>query len=492
MVWKVGMKILLCLFVCILVISISPWSQKSKNSIPGHTTPPPVKGVDVPVTSEKKSLVLEDIEFPKNFFFGTASSDFQTTGGNGLTDWNLYVKNFKLPLVGPGKGTDFLNRYKEDFDLAGSFNDEVHRISLEWARVEPEEGRFNSEAIRKYKEILSYAKQKGIDPMICLNHFALPLWMVEKGGLESSEFPFYYSRYAETVARRIGLPLKIKWWLTFNEPQIMLQPYIKGIWPPDKPVKSFQDSEGSQRVLKVASHLIDAHRLSYRAIHQTIKGTDTMVSFASAPGSFYPNDPDSPLDQMAYNFFNMINTLLSDYSAGKTDRDFIGLNYYGRVKLKLHISWWENVLPWLTEKKPFAVEWKMPTQGKQGLRPKEFYPQGLYDLIMKFKDLNLPIVITENGLNDSNDQFREEFIVIHLKAIHDAISDGADVIGYQYWALTDTWEWDGAFSQMGLISIDRTDNFTRKLRQSAITYREIIQSKKISKELLEKHRELLK
>ncbi|MBI2064605.1 MAG: glycoside hydrolase family 1 protein [Candidatus Yanofskybacteria bacterium] len=492
MIWKTGMKILLCLFVYILITSIFPWNKKIQKTIPNHPPPPITKGVDIPIIPEEKDLVLKDIEFPDNFFFGTASSDFQTTGGNGLTDWNLYIGTFKPPLIGPGKGTDFLNRYKEDFDLASDFNDEVHRLSLEWSRIEPEEGKFNSDAIKKYKEILSYAKQKGIDPMICLNHFALPLWIVEKGGLESSEFPFYYSRYAETVARRIGLPLKIKWWLTFNEPQVMLLPYTKGIWPPDKPVKNFQDSQGSQRALKVASHLIDAHRLSYRAIHQTIKDKNLMVSFASAPGSFYPNDPDSPLDQMAYNFFNMINTLLFDYSVGKTDRDFIGLNYYGRAKLKLHISWWENVLPWLTEKKPFAVEWKIPTQNKQGSRPKEFYPRGLYDLIMKFKDLNLPIVITENGLSDPDDKFREEFLVIHLKAVHDAISDGANVMGYQYWALTDTWEWDGAFSQMGLISIDRADNFTRKLRQSALTYREIIQSNKISKELLEKHKELLK
>ncbi len=441
---------------------------------------------------DKKSVQLKDIVFPENFFFGTASSDFQTTGGNGLSDWNEYIKGFKPPLVGPDNGTDFLNRYKEDFDLAEKFGDQVHRLSLEWARIEPEEGKWNQEAIRKYREILLYLKSKGVEPMLCLNHFALPLWMAEKGGLESPQFPFYYSRYAKVVAQEIGLPLKINWWLTFNEPQVMLIPYTKGVWPPNKPIKNFQDTEGVERALKVASNIIDAHKLSYRVMHGVLKSRKVMVSYASAPALFYPHNPDSPLDQIAYNIGNALDTLAFDYAAGKVDRDFIGLNYYGRAKLTFDISVPGVVLPsWLTEKKPFAIEWEMPVQRKQGDRPKEFYPKALYDLIMKFKIFDLPIVITENGLSDPEDKFREEFIVIHLKAVHDAMREGAPVIGYQYWALTDTWEWDGVFSQMGLVAIDRKNNFERKLRPSALTYGKIIKTRTLSKELLEKHKELL-
>lgn len=452
--------------------------------------------------NDKNELVFEDLVFPEKFFFGTASSDFQTTGGNELTDWNFYVEDCvkfqskcrdqkdKRPFVEPGQGTDFLNRYKEDFDLAEEFDNQVHRLSLEWARIEPEEGQWNTEAIEKYKRIFRYMKLKGIEPMVCLNHFALPLWFSEIGGWENPQASFYYSRYAEKVAEKIGKPLAIKWWLTFNEPQVMMIPYTKGGWPPNKPIKNYQDSVGIQRALFVASNLIDSHRLSYKAIHK-ILDKNIMVSFASAPGYFSPYNQDSPLDQIAYNIHNTIYTLLFDYAVGRTDRDFIGLNYYGRSKLKFHISWWKNVLPWLSEEKPFAIEWETPVQRKQGDRPKEFYPQGLYDLIMKFNDFGLPIIVTENGLSDPEDKFREEFVVIHLKSIHDAIHDGASVIGYQYWALTDTWEWDGVFSSFGLIAIDRENNLERTLRPSALTYGEIIKNKTISKELLEKHKELL-
>lgn len=440
-----------------------------------------------------KKNAFEDTQFSDNFFFGTASSDFQTTGGNGLTDWNEYVKSFQPPLVGPGIGTDFLNRYKEDVDLAAQFGNQVHRISLEWARIEPAEGKFDQKAINKYKQIFLYMKHKKIEPMICLNHFALPLWFAEKGGWESPDAAYYYSRYAEIVAREIGLPLKIKWWLTYNEPQVMHIPYTKGKWPPNKPIKSLQDSTGVQRAMKVASNIIDSHRLSYRAIHRILRNQDVMVSYASAPGIFYPHNPASSLDMIAFNIGNGLDTLLFDYATGRVDKDFIGLNYYGRVKLKFYVSVSGVMLPsWLTEKRPFAIEWEMPIHRKQGSRPKEFYPQALYDLIMKFKDMNLPIVITENGLSDPNDKFREEFIVIHLKLIHNAIQDGANVIGYQYWALTDTWEWDGSFSQMGLIKIDHENGtLDRTLRPSTKIYAEIIRTHKISKELLEKHKELL-
>ena len=248
-----------------------------------------------------------------------------------------------------------------------------------------------------------------------------------------------------------------------------------------------------KRALLVASHLIDAHRASYRKIHSVMdkKDNKAMVSFASAPGSFYPYYLASPLDTFITNASSILHTLSFDYAVGSSDRDFLGINYYGRVKLKLHVSLAYKVLPWLNEEKPFAVEWEMPDKRKRGNRPKEFYSEGLYDLIMTFGSLNLPIIITENGINDVEDKFREEFIVIHLKAIHDAMQDGANVIGYQYWALTDTWEWDGQFSSFGLIEIGRQSNLNRKLRPSALTYGEIIKTHKISKELLEKHKELL-
>jgi len=485
--------IALILFLALLAM------MTRQNTKPDLPIPPQQAPQSFPNLEKAKKINFEDIEFPEEFFFGTASSDFQTTGGNGRTDWDAYIQECirsgrcreksETPFVGPGNGTDFLNRYTEDFDLAEGIT-QVHRLSLEWARIEPEKGKFNSEAIKRYKKIFRYMRAKGIEPMICLNHFALPNWFAELGGWESPQAAFYYSRYAEFTAANIGLPLNIKWWLTFNEPQLVASiPYAKGGWPPQKGIKDLGDKEGTKRFLLVISHIFDAHRLAYRVIHKTMDPKlKPMVGFASAPGSFSPNDPDSKLDQTAYNIYNTLYTMSGDYLMGTVDKDFIGLNYYGHSPLKLHIST-GHVLPWLSEEKPFSIEWIKPNPA--GSRPKYVKPSALRDLIMQFKDLGLPIIITENGLNDGTDRFREEFIVVHLKAIHDAIKEGANVIGYQYWALADTWEWDGFFSQMGLIKIDRENNLSRSLRPSALTYKEIIKTKKIRKELLERYSELL-
>ncbi len=456
---------------------------------------------------------FHDLVFQENFFFGTAYSDFQTAGlaprSDWENEWTKYVDILKKDSIAkkgverepiyPGVANDLFNRYKEEFDIASENGlSQVHRISLEWARVEPEKGKWDMGVVEKYKEIFLYMKSKGIEPMICLNHFPNPKWFADLGGWENNQAEYDYENYAEFIAKNIGLPLKVKWWLTYNEPQFtILVPYGNGTWPPFKGVDNFQDKKGFARIMHVASNVLDGHRLAYRAIHRvmdakTPKNTKVMVSFASAPSAFYPYDENSSLDRLADNAFNLIYSLSLDSFVGNVDRDFIGLNYYGRTKLKLYVSIKNYALSWLTEERPFAVDWITPEESSQGQRPKEFYPQGLYDLIMKFKDYGLPIVITENGLSDSADKHREEFIVIHLKAIYDSIRDGAEVIGYQYWSLVDTWEpGDASFSYFGLIEIDRSKNLERRLRPSALTYGEIIRTRTLKKELLEKHKELL-
>jgi len=466
-----------------------------------------------PAKKPADEVVFKDAIFPENFFFGTAYSDFQTAGLAPKSDWavrwneysdilkkdSIAKKGLVRDPVHPGVANDLFNRYKEEYDLAGKYGiTQVHRISLEWARVEPEEGKWDFETVKKYKEIFSYMKSKGIEPMICLNHFPNPKWFADLGGWENPKSEYYYEKYAEFLAKELGLALGIKWWLTFNEPQFsIIVPYGNGTWPPFKGVQNFQDKDGFARMMQVASNILDGHRLAYRAIHRVLdknqsKDHKIMVSFASAPGSFYPYDENSALDKLADNAFNLIYSLALDSFVGNTDRDFIGLNYYGRARLKLHVSLGSYILSWLTEERPFAIQWFGPETASQGQRPKEFYPKGLYELILKFKDAGLPIVITENGLSDPDDKFREEFLIIHLKAVHDAITAGIPVIGYQYWSLTDTWEpGDASFSQFGFIEIDRQNNLQRKLRPSALIYRDIIRSKKISKESLEKHKELL-
>lgn len=507
--------LILFLAAMLILVQQNCWKTFLKNwknakpaaivSLPESATKPSPEPIpSISESSQQASKQLEpfqDIEFPENFLFGTAYSDFQIAGVNKNSDWYKHAqKTFPFPMNRYSEITNqnLINQFREDFYLGGKIGIQIHRISMEWSRFEPQEGQFDMEAIKTYKEVFSDMRANGIEPMICLNHFPLPNWFVEQGGWENVQAPFFYSRYAEFLAKNLGLPLKIKWWLTFNEPQVILaQSYAKGQWPPYKYINGFHDETGTERIIKAASLILDAHRLSYRAIHRILdkeqNKNQIMVGWASAPNVFYPQNSDSPLDKAAVNFHNALLTIFLDSAVGNADRDFIGLNYYGRSKIKFHVSLWPNMLRWLSQEKPFAFQWEQSEQRKQGARPKEFYPKGLYDLIMKFKDAGAPIMITENGLDDAEDKFREEFIVIHLKVVHDAIRDGAVVIGYQYWSLSDTWEpIDGRFASFGLtIQDDKDPKFKRQLRPSARVYGQIIKTRKISKELLEKHKELL-
>lgn len=509
-------RALLVRYAILLVIAIFSIFIIYKYTIKNQNNATPITQKIEQLTSKKdesnhQDIKFENIQFPKNFFFGTAYSDFQTAGFSPASDWanewdkysetlekdSIAKKRVIQKPIHPGIANDFFNRYPEDFDLASQIGVQIHRISLEWARIEPEENKWDLDSVEKYKKIFLYMKKRGIEPMICLNHFPAPKWFADKGGWENNKAPYYYARYAEFLAKKIGIPLKIKWWLTFNEPQFtILVPYGNGTWPPFKGIDSFQDKAGFARIMHVASNVMDGHRLAYRVVHKVmdkkLSKEKIMVSFASAPGAFYPYDENSSLDKLADNAFNVIYSLAVDSFIGNVDRDFIGLNYYGRTRLKLYVSIGNYIFSWLTEEKPFAIQWFRPETLSQGKRPNEFYPKGLYDLIIKFKDYGLPIVITENGLNDPTDNFREEFLVIHLKAVLDAMKDGANVIGYQYWSLTDTWEpGDATFSNFGLIAIDRKNNLARSLRPSAQTYAEIIKTHGISKELLKKHKELI-
>ncbi len=405
-----------------------------------------------------KILLPTDINLPKNFFFGTASSDFQSTGGNGRSDWAEHIKNMKPPQKGPGQGNDFFNHYQEDFILAAKIGIQMHRFSLEWARIEPEEGKYDMEAVKKYKEIFRFMRSRKIEPMVCLNHFALPQWFSAKGGWKNQKAWFYYARYAEFVAKQIGVPLKIKWWLTFNEPQITLMAgYIKGLWPPYQKV-NLDDVEGLTNFSWTYGNLLAAHRAAYKKIHEVMeqKSIKPLISFASAAQYFEPANPKSKNDVTIVNFITAIETLSFNVASGE-EQDFIGIDYYNGWRLKVHFGFSRNI-------EDIKIEWL-----------KDENPENLYKLIKKFSHLNVPIVITENGIDDKEDGKRAQFILTHLKMVSKAIEEGANVIGYMYWSLTDNWEWEGYDSYYGLIEVDR-QTMERRVRNSAYVYAEVIKN----------------
>ncbi|HLC95652.1 MAG TPA: family 1 glycosylhydrolase, partial [Patescibacteria group bacterium] len=308
--------------------------------------------------------------------------------------------------------------------------------------IEPEEGKFDEEAIAHYRAVLLALRKRGLEPFVTLWHWANPLWLAKKGGPEKKEFAFFFERYTHFVVTH--LQEYVKFWVTLNEPTSVIgAAYIGGVWPPQK--KSFFTA------YRVFHTLADAHKRAYRVIH-TID-PKAQVGFANVLQSFVPYRKTSLIDffsvRIAHFFTNEYMLRLT-----RGHHDFLTVQYYFHIRLKFinrthNIDHPESDLGW------------------------EIYPEGLYHILKWLETFNLPIYITENGLADALDKKRETFIRDHLKWVHKAIEEGVPVKGYFHWSLLDNFEWDkGFWPRFGLVAVDYTTQ-ERTVRPSALAYAKI-------------------
>ena len=178
-----------------------------------------------------------EFEFPNEFIWGTATSAHQVEGNNKNSDWweweNKDTKNYSIKPQPSTVACDSYNRYKEDFDLAKSLNTNAIRISIEWARIEPENGVFDEKEIIHYKKVLKYAKSIGLKTYVTLHHFTNPIWFTKLGGWTNGKSNQYFARYCKKCA--VEFDEYIDTYLTINEPQVYtLMSYFLGVWPPNK------------------------------------------------------------------------------------------------------------------------------------------------------------------------------------------------------------------------------------------------------------------
>jgi len=212
-----------------------------------------------------------ELKFPNNFFWGAATASHQVEGGN-VNQWSEWEKKnadrlaegtmFKPENYISGRATDHYNKFEEDFDLAKGLHHNAHRFSIEWSRVEPEEGKFNQKEIEHYKKVVEALKERDIEPFVSLYHWTMPLWLAEKGGWLNKNAPEYFESFASKMAQ--NLP-QVKFWLTINEPIIYASNgYLRACWPPQK--RSFI------KFLRAVNNLIRAHRLVYYSLHTRLTG----------------------------------------------------------------------------------------------------------------------------------------------------------------------------------------------------------------------------
>jgi beta-glucosidase len=422
-------------------------------------------------SEEHKLPVVQKKLFPSGFLWGAATSSHQVEGGT-LNNWSEWEKQNAERLAGEaekkwqdwqkkkfpemfdlqnylsGRACDHYNRYEEDFELAKNLGHNAHRFSIEWSRIEPEEGKFSEEGIEHYQKVIAALKNRGMEPFVTLWHWTNPLWLEAKGGCESREFAFYFSRYAKFVVER--LKDSVTFWITLNEPtSVIADAYISGVWPPQK--------KSLIATWKVFKNFAKAHKEAYKAIHSV--SAKAQVGFANILQSFEVYRENSWLDKLGVlvgSYF--VNHRMLDMTKGH--HDFLTAQFYfhNRLKFPRKIR--------LDDKPVSDLNW-------------EIFPGGIYFIINWLKKYGLPIYVTENGLADADDSRRTQFIKDHLYWIYKSISEGADVRGYFHWSLMDNFEWDkGFWPRFGLIEIDYK-TLERKIRPSAYVYKEIIENNRL-------------
>ena len=389
---------------------------------------------------------MQELRFPKDFYWGCATAAHQVEGDNLNNDWWQAEQVGKVPHKS-GKACDSYNLYEEDFDLAKNMANNAHRFSIEWSRVEPREGEFSDEAIEHYRQVLRALRERGLEPFVTLHHFTNPVWFTDKGGWENKESPVIFERYARYVIKNLGK--EANYWITINEPLIYAGlSFAKGIFPPQK--KSFLS------FVKVALNMAKAHKLAYAVIKKEYDGAKVGIAKNNNYFEPYKNQILSKILTLFANYFwnkwflNKING----------HQDFVGINYYNHNRIHVRLS---HPTSWFNQNENKEVSdfgW-------------ELYPEGIYHVTRQVARYKKPIYIFENGIADADDDQRPRFLKDNLKWLHKAVEDGADVKGYFHWSLLDNFEWaEGYKMKFGLVEVD-FKTLERKPRNSYYLYKEI-------------------
>lgn len=410
--------------------------------------------------------------FPSGFRWGTATSSHQVEGHNTNNDWWLFEQQPGRIRCGhrSGAACDWWHRAEEDFDRMHALHQNAHRLSLEWSRLEPEPGRSDEQAVRRYRAMLRGLRDRGIEPMVTLHHFTLPLWVARQGGWENPQIVDAFAGYARRCAEWFGDLVGL--WVPINEPNIVVAlGYLDGRHPPGV--------RNPLRTRRAIPNLLRAHAAAYHTLHDV--QPDVQVGTAHNVRPFDPARPDAPQDRwiasvyaQAFNWMwldalrdGVARSVLGHWHLPECagTMDFVGVNYYTRDRVRF--APWRLRAGLIRSVRPPDADL---SDGGYG----EIYPEGLYRAVRAvWQHYRRPVFVTENGVPDADDDVRPRFILEHLRALHRAIAEGVDVRGYYHWSLVDNFEWaEGWTLRFGLIALDPVTQ-RRTVRPSALLYAEI-------------------
>ena len=385
-------------------------------------------------------------EFPQGFLWGTATAAHQVEGNNVNSDVWVMEHVPETPYVdSSGDACDHYHRYREDIALLAELGFNSYRFSIEWARIEPEEGEFSQAVLEHYRDMLRTCHEHDINPIVTFHHFTSPRWLIASGGWESSDTPDKFARYCERATQYLGDLIGAA--CTINEANIASLIVEWGFAPSPKKLhkaawwmataKALGISPGrlAPFLYATSSKAIDIILTSHRRAVEAIKSasgnfpvgiTLALQDIQAAEGG----------EKRAARLRKAINDVYLDSLGGD---DFVGVQAYSRVR-----SGPQGMLS--------------PEEGVELTQMGyEFWPEALEATIRDaVEKTGLPVIVTENGIGTEDDNRRIEYVRRALQGVANCLKDGLDVRGYTYWSAFDNFEWSlGYRPTFGLIAVDR-------------------------------------
>jgi beta-glucosidase/6-phospho-beta-glucosidase/beta-galactosidase len=514
----------------------------------------------------------------RKFLWGVATAGQQVEGAPTKSDWASFsasafqvarvhklgeIGGTEMQLEPPGEALGHWWRpyFEQDLDRALALGLTAYRLSVEWSRIEPtapgwvtswiaaRTGKdtwqiafdppgkltapvFDANALARYQEMINAIRDRGMEPVVTLNHMALPDWVlttprkarlddpglytnttvvgdggtpidvfmdspiedaVFRGTLRGWETSATGAAFVQFVEQVVSTLTGVNWWLTFNEPiaTMLGSCYLAGAWPP-----GFV-GDGS-RAMRAYANLIETHVAAYDAIHKiqpaAMVGCSQWFGAArrspqTAFSAFFDGSNEAAKNQWV--FFNnhffldaVVNgadaltkwTTATDASFDLSRKtpvsfrpewaghlDFMAVQYYRSVYI-YHFAWLIFACPWMGGR--FTLDYKRDPAGEPGVASRmssdlgwTIEPVGLHEILTDVQSrYGLPIMITENGIGETQDRNRAPFIVAHLQMVLASIADGCDVLGYLHWTIADNWEWAFDYlpqARFGLFTVDR-------------------------------------
>lgn len=420
--------------------------------------------------------------FPKDFLWGAATSAPQIEGGS--------TENGRTPSIwdkAPAKkiarrencldACDHFHRWKEDIALMKEIGLKSYRFSVSWSRVMPEEGKISRDGLSFYRSLVESLRGNGIEPILTLFHWDLPVWMQKKGGWLSGEIPGLFASYTRAVTE--ALSDLVTYWIPMNEPQCFIfHGHFTGRHAPfrrdffclsrltENCLRAFHESvltirKYAKKEPKIGTAMAASAFLPKNETSREIEKArrDSFFSLTGTVGNRWFSDP--LLLGKKVSLFGLFGLKQETLDFVRTKLDFIGLNIY--------TPYHRLLFPKRSPKgKINSLGW--PIDGRCLYWTLRFF-YGRY---------RLPILVTENGTcgdeSDAEDEKRIAFLREYLSSAHRAAGEGLPLLGYQYWSLLDNFEWDRGYApRFGLIRVDYPTQ-KRTLKQSALFYRDVIRT----------------